>query len=92
MFKQTGNHLKRTGCHIRTGLGALDQVHGMADGSRKHFGFKTISTINIYYLSDQFHAVERNIIQAANERRHIRSTGFGGKECLAGREQGYNSF
>ena len=82
MLQQALDGRKGTGCHIGAGLKTVDDVTGVTDGGRKHHGAEAVVVVHLHNLLDESDTVLRDVVQTTYERRHVGSSGLGGKKCL----------
>lgn len=73
-----GGHGRR----VSPQLDALEYVGWVAHRCGEDFGVKVVIGPSVHDFSDEFHAVMSGIVNASNERRNIRGSGFSGHERL----------
>src|SRR5919109_1366191 len=69
-------------CGVGSCAGACDEVHRRAQGSGEQLALETEVRKDLARLRDDRHAILANVLESADERTHISSTGLGGEKCL----------
>src|SRR5579884_4569410 len=82
MLDELLENIQRQSHDMRAGFGGLNHVQRPAHRGREHLRFEAVVPVNCKNVGEHFNARPADVVDAADERAHYVSAGFGGDDGL----------